>query len=174
MFSSWLKLLIWQSLCLITWSHSFCAVFCLLQRPQNTKNDLWNIGFTPQLIGHAARDWQHWNSTAMDSLGYTWTLSLTVARPGQHTLRSFEKHAHLGVPSPPYELIRHQEAAGSITFGRHVSNRLQITYSEFWSQELSIGIYMGRIREGGGWSHNRFLVFCGRSPVYFWATSTKV
>jgi len=42
-----------------------------------------------------------------------------------------------------------QEGVGSIIFGRHVSNRKFIIYSESWRRELSIGIYMGPI--GGGW-----------------------
>ena len=46
-----------------------------------------------------------------------------------------------------------QEAAESINFGRHVSNRIKFKYSEFSHQELSIGICMGPIgggRKGGG------------------------
>ena len=43
-----------------------------------------------------------------------------------------------------------QEGVGSITFGRHVSNRLKIIYLEFWCRELSIGIYMGPIGGGEG------------------------
>ena len=45
-----------------------------------------------------------------------------------------------------------QEAAESITFGRHLSNRLRFIYSESWRRELSIGIYMGPIggRGSGG------------------------
>ena len=42
-----------------------------------------------------------------------------------------------------------QEAAESITFGRHVSNRLKIIYSESSCRELSIDICMGRIGGGG-------------------------
>ena len=45
----------------------------------------------------------------------------------------------------------HQEGVKSITFGRHVSNRSKFIYSESWRQELSIGIYMSRIREEVGW-----------------------
>jgi hypothetical protein len=41
--------------------------------------------------------------------------------------------------------LRYQEAAESITFGRHVSNRSKFIYSESWRQELSIAIYMSQI-----------------------------
>ena len=64
-----------------------------------------------------------------------------------------------------------QEAPVSITFGRHVSNRLKIIYSEILCRELSIGVYMGRI--GEGWSPDGFSVFLG-SPVFFWITSTEI
>jgi hypothetical protein len=43
-----------------------------------------------------------------------------------------------------------QEAPVSITFGRHVSNRLKIIYTESSRRDLSIDICMGRIGGGGG------------------------
>ena len=42
-----------------------------------------------------------------------------------------------------------QEGVGSITCGRHVSNRLNFIHSESWRRELSIGTYMGPIGGGG-------------------------
>ena len=40
----------------------------------------------------------------------------------------------------PYNCGLNQEAETSATFGRHVSNRFKITYSEPCHRELSIGI----------------------------------
>ena len=52
-------------------------------------------------------------------------------------------------------LFNRQEAPGSLTFGRHVSNRLRIRYSEFSHRELSMDIYIyiymyGSNQRGGG------------------------
>ena len=59
-----------------------------------------------------------------------------------------------------------QEAAESITFGRHLSNRLRFIYSESWRRELSIGINMSRIREGGGVSPDVILVLGGGDQFF--------
>ena len=72
-----------------------------------------------------------------------------------------------------YFLLAFMEAAGSITFGRHVSNWLKTIYSESWRQELLIGIYMGWIGEAWGGVVPRcgYIMFGGVSS-FFWATST--
>jgi len=50
---------------------------------------------------------------------------------------------------PSKSLLGHWGGLGSITFGRHVTNRLKIIYSESWCRELSIGIIWVK-SEGGG------------------------
>ena len=50
-----------------------------------------------------------------------------------------------------------QEGVGSITFGRHVSNRLKCIYTESWRRELLIGIFMDPIGGGGEGGGSEFL-----------------
>ena len=57
-----------------------------------------------------------------------------------------------------------QEGVRSKTFGRHASNRFNFIYSESWRQELSIGINMDQIGEGGGRGGSR-RVFSFRGGV---------
>jgi len=61
-----------------------------------------------------------------------------------------------------------QEGVGSITSGRHVSNRLKIIYLESLRRKLSIDIYVSQIQEGGwvGWSHDVVLIFRGGSNFF--------
>ena len=49
-----------------------------------------------------------------------------------------------------------------------------LIYSESWRRELSIGIFMSRIREGGGGgSSDVVIVFLGGGLQFFWATPTE-
>jgi len=59
-----------------------------------------------------------------------------------------------------------------MTFRRHVSNQLRTIYLKSWRQELSIGIYMSRIRRGGKGSPDVVVVFWG-GLHFILATSTE-
>ena len=58
-----------------------------------------------------------------------------------------------------------------VTYGRHVSNRLRIAYSESSRQKLLIDICMGRI---GGGGRRGVRVFWPLHPKIYSATPTKV
>ena len=58
-----------------------------------------------------------------------------------------------------------QEGVGSITFGRHVSNRLNFMYSESWGRLVYILVESGRGGVGG--SPDVVIVFLGGGSSFF-------